>query len=61
MQIKYSFSYWGNDHLSPAQFINTIADAGFDGAELFLNPSDKITDEFLAAIDTIRNLNPDFI
>ena len=60
MQIKYSFSYWGNDHLSPAQFINTIADAGFDGAELFLNPSDKITDEFLAAIDTIRNLNPDF-
>ena len=60
MQIKYSFSYWGNDHLSPAQFINTIADAGFDGAELFLNPSDRITDEFLAAIDTIRNLNPDF-
>ena len=60
MQIKYSFSYWGNDHLSPAQFINTIADAGFDGAELFLNPSDKITDEFLAAIDTIRNQNPDF-
>jgi sugar phosphate isomerase/epimerase len=60
MQIKYSFSYWGNDHLSPAQFINAIVDAGFDGAELFLNPSDKITDEFLAAIDTIRNLNPDF-
>ncbi|MFC6876740.1 sugar phosphate isomerase/epimerase family protein [Flavobacterium myungsuense] len=60
MQIKYSFSYWGNDHLSPAQFINAIADAGFDGAELFLNPSDRITNEFLTAIDTIRNQNPDF-
>ena len=60
MQIKYSFSYWGNDHLSPAQFINTIVDAGFDGAELFLNPSDRITNEFLTAIYTIRNQNPDF-
>jgi len=61
MKIKYSFSYWGSDHLSPTQFINNIAAAaGFEGAELFLNPSDAITDEFLLAIETIRKQNPDF-
>lgn len=60
MQVKYSFPYWGSEHLSPSQFINNIADAGFDGAELLLNPSDRITDEFLAAIENIRKINPDF-
>lgn len=60
MKIKYSFTYWGSDHLSPTQFINNIAAAGFEGAELFLNPSDTITDEFLMAIETIRKQNPDF-
>ncbi|KAB1158056.1 sugar phosphate isomerase/epimerase family protein [Flavobacterium luteum] len=60
MKIKYSFSYWGNDHLSPSQFINAIADAGFDGAELFLNPIDRTTDEFLLAIENIRKQKPDF-
>lgn len=60
MQIKYSFTYWGSEHLTPSQFINAIAAAGFDGAELFLTPTDRITDEFIAAIENIRKQNPDF-
>ena len=60
MQIKYSFSYWGSDHLSPSQFIKNINTAGLDGAELFLTPTDSITKEFLIAIDAIRKEKPDF-
>ncbi len=59
MQIKYSFSYWGSEHLTPAQFISAITAKGFEGAELFLT-GDSITDEFLLAIESARKLNPDF-
>lgn len=60
MQINYSCTYWGSEQLSPTQFINAIAAAGFDGAELFLNPGDAITDEFMRAIENIRKDKPDF-
>lgn len=59
MQIKYSFSYWGSEQLTPTQFINAITAEGFEGAELFLT-GDRITDEFLLAIEGARKLNPDF-
>jgi hypothetical protein len=59
MKIKYSFSYWGSEQLTPTQFINAIVAEGFEGAELFLY-SDTITDEFLLAIENIRKLHPDF-
>jgi sugar phosphate isomerase/epimerase len=59
MQIKYSFSYWGSEQLTPTQFINAIAAEGFEGVELFLY-SDTITDEFLLAIENVRKLHPDF-
>ncbi len=60
MEIKYSFTYWGSDHLSPTQFIQDIHAAGFDGVELFLTPTDVISKEFMVAIDSIRKENPDF-
>ena len=60
MQIKYSFPYWGSDHLSPSQFITNISNDGFDGAELLLQPSNSFTDDFLLAIENIRKQNSDF-
>lgn len=60
MQIKYSFPYWGSDHLSPSEFVTKISNEGFDGAELLLQPPDKQTDEFLLAIEKIRKQHPDF-
>lgn len=59
MQIKYSFSYWGSEQLTPTQFIYAIVAEGFEGVELFLY-SDTITDEFLLAIENVRKLHPDF-
>ena len=60
MQIKYSFPYWGSDHLSPSQFITNISNDGFDGAELLLQPPNSFTDNFLLAIENIRKQNHDF-
>ena len=60
MQIKYSFPYWGSDHLSPSDFITNIANEGFDGAELLLQPPNSFTDDFLLAIENIRKQYPDF-
>jgi sugar phosphate isomerase/epimerase len=60
MQIKYSFPYWGSDHLSPSQFLANLLNDGFDGAELFLQPPGKLADEFLLAIENVRKTNPNF-
>ncbi|MBU3714270.1 MAG: hypothetical protein FGM46_04905 [Ferruginibacter sp.] len=60
MQIKYSCSYWGNDHFSPKEFIENVHLSGYNGAELFLQPPDQITKDFMEAIDTLRIINPDF-
>lgn len=60
MQVKYSFPYWGSDHLSPSEFINNIAKEGFDGAELLLQPPNSFADDFLLAIENIRKQDPDF-
>jgi hypothetical protein len=60
MQIKYSFPYWGSDHLSSSQFITNVSNEGFDGAELLLQPPDIFTNDFLLAIENIRKQNPDF-
>ena len=60
MQIKYSFPYWGSDHLSPSDFITNIANEGFDGAELLLQPPNSFTDDFLLAIENFRKQYPDF-
>ena len=60
MQIKYSCSYWGNDQFSPKTFIEKVSKSGYNGVELFLQPMDHITIEFMEAISEIRKENPDF-
>jgi sugar phosphate isomerase/epimerase len=60
MQIKYSCSYWGNDEYSPKAFIDKVYQSGYDGVELFLQPPDKITADFMEAITAIRLKQPDF-
>jgi sugar phosphate isomerase/epimerase len=60
MKIRYSHTYWGSEHLSPAEFVKAIAKAGYGGMELFLKPPDKISYEFLSALDEIRKESPDF-
>jgi sugar phosphate isomerase/epimerase len=60
MQIKYSCSYWGNDHFTPNEFIENVHQSGYDGVELFLQPPDKLTNDFIDAIATLRSKNPDF-
>jgi hypothetical protein len=43
MRIRYSHTYWGSDHLNPAAFAKAIAEAGYEGMELFLIPGDEIS------------------
>ncbi len=60
MRIRYSHSYWGSDHLSPETFVKTLAEAGYEGMELFLQPGDEISKAFMKALDEIRKEIPDF-
>jgi len=60
MQIKYSCSYWGNDLYTPKAFIDQVHQSGYDGVELFLQPPDHTTFEFMDAIEALRKENPDF-
>jgi len=60
MKIKYGCTYWGSERFKPKEFIAKVADAGYEGVELFLQPPDTLTDEFLKAIEEIRNEKPDF-
>ncbi len=60
MQIKYGCTYWGSDYLTPSEFVSKVIDAGYNGVEVFLQPPDKISAEFIVALDEIRKQKPDF-
>ena len=60
MKIRYSHTYWGSDHLSPAAFVKTIAETGYQGMELFLIPGDETCRSFMKVLDNIRKEIPDF-
>lgn len=60
MQIKYSCSYWGNDQYTPKEFIEKVYQSGYDGVELFLQPPDQISTDFMDSIAAVRKENPDF-
>jgi len=60
MHLKYGCPYWGSDHYSPKEFISKVVDAGYDGVELFLQPPDKLTHDFLHEIESIKIQYPDF-
>ena len=60
MQLKYGCPYWGSDHYTPKEFISKVVNAGYDGVELFLQPPDKLTHDFLHEIESIKIQHPDF-
>lgn len=60
MHLKYGCPYWGSDHYAPKEFISKVVDAGYDGVELFLQPPDKLTHDFLHEIESIKIQHPDF-
>ena len=60
MRIRYSHTYWGSEHLSPTGFVQAIAEAGYEGMELFLQPGDPVSREFMQALEQIRKEKPDF-
>ncbi len=60
MQIKYGCTYWGSDYLTPSEFVSKVIDAGYNGVEVLLQPPDKISAEFIVALDEIRKQKPDF-
>lgn len=60
MKIKYGCPYWGSNHLLPEVFIQKVMDDGFQGVELFLQPPDDLTHEFVSTIEKTRIQYPDF-
>lgn len=60
MNILYSSTYWGSESLSPEKFISKTIGDGFNGVELFLQPSDETTNLFMSAIDAVKKINNDF-
>ncbi len=60
MKINYGCPYWGSDFLSPYEFIDKAINDGYNGVELFLQPPDTLTTQFIDKIENIRSLNPDF-
>ena len=60
MEIKYSCTYWGSEKYSPAKFIERVAEAGYNGIEVFLQPGDALSEEFSHSLNDIRKSIPDF-
>jgi sugar phosphate isomerase/epimerase len=60
MRIRYSHTYWGSEYLSPEEFVRKIAEAGYEGMELFLQPGNELCSRFLQALEKIRKEIPDF-
>jgi len=60
MKILYSCPYWGSESLAPSSFVNNAIAEGYNGVELFLQPPDKQTADFMDVIDNVRKQYPDF-
>lgn len=61
MKIKYACPYWGSDRFTPQIFIDTIINAGYNGAEVFLQPNDTFCTDFMQALQQTIAAHPDFI
>ena len=60
MEIKYGCPYWGNESISPSQFLKKITASGFQGIELYLDPESQLSKDWICAIEETRTDNPDF-
>ena len=60
MNILYSCPYWGSESLTPLSFLNKAIADGYNGVELFLQPPDEMTTQFMSVIDEKRKQQDDF-
>lgn len=60
MQIKYTCPYWGSDRFSPKEFIAEVIKEGFSGAEMFLQPQNEFSRQFLLELENTRVSHPEF-
>ena len=61
MNLKFICPYWGQEQLSPREFIAKITAAGYNGIEIFLPPDDDFCDSLMAEMEDIYEKNTDFI
>src|ERR1700761_4148574 len=61
MQIKYLCTYWGQEQLSAAEFIDKAIAEGYDGIEINIPPTDTFKTGFLWTLANLKSSNPEFI
>lgn len=60
MKLNYACPYWGSDRYSPSEFIEKVLESGYQGIEVFLQPDDAFSSEFVKCIHETQKNNPDF-
>lgn len=61
MKIDYLCTHWGSENMPAGTFLESVCMEGYNGVEVNL-PGDKaFTDEFMEALDKIRQTTPGFI
>lgn len=61
MNLKFVCPYWGQENLSPSEFIDKITDAAYDGIEILMPADDNFCDSFMAEMEDVYEKNDDFI
>ena len=62
MNIQYTCTFWGREHLSASAFLNEAISQGFAGVEINFPDDQQFVDEFMSELERIRKTShPDFI
>jgi sugar phosphate isomerase/epimerase len=62
MEIKYTCTYWGCEHLSAKEFLFNVLAHGYDGVEINFPDDAHFINEFLKELERIKKtVNPDFV
>ena len=62
MNIQYTCTFWGREHLSASAFLNEAISQGFSGVEINFPDDQQFVDEFMSELERIRKTShPDFI
>ncbi len=62
MDIQYTCTYWGCEHLSAKKFLSNVVANGYGGVEINFPDDASFIKEFIEEFENIRNtINPNFI
>lgn len=61
MKVLFLCPFWGQEHLSPGDFLQKVKNAGYDGVEIHLPDNETWVSSFARELNSLRSQRPFFV